>query len=221
MSSSLSMANRQVHERFIQLSTRERALILCSGILLVLFVGYLGFVEPLLINISKVQQTEKRQSLESLNLSAQISALEEQAKQDPNELINQKLQRFVEIDQGLEQKLAQLTHDLVPATLMPQLLEKILVKSNKLKLIELRSIAPQQMIGADKGETMQSKLYQHGVVLKLEGRYFDIQRYIAEIETLPWHFYWKKFDYTVTQYPLAQVELELYTLSTNHAFIGV
>jgi MSHA biogenesis protein MshJ len=221
MSSSFNMANSQLHERFVQLSTRERALILCSGIVIVLFVGYMGFVEPLLVNISKLQQTEKRQSLELLNLSTQISALEAQAKRDPNELLSQKLQRYVEIDQDLEQQFSQLTHDLVPATLMPQLLEKMLLKSTKLKLIELRSIPPQQMMGAAKGETLQSKLYQHGVVLKLEGRYFDIQRYIAEIETLPWRFFWKKFVYRVREYPLAEVELELYTLSTNQAFIGV
>ena len=221
MSSKFSLSHSYLHERFIQLSRRERLIILSAGILLVLFIGYVGFVEPLQINIDKVQQTQKQQRLELANLDGQIIALQEQAKQNPNELLQQKLRRYTEVDQGLAQRFSELTHDLVPANMMPQLLEKILLKSTKLKLIELQSIPPQQLLSAGKGEANQSKLYQHGVVLKLEGRYFDIQRYIADIETLPWRFYWKKFDYRVSEYPLAQVELELYTLSTNYAFIGV
>ena len=55
----------------------------------------------------------------------------------------------------------------------------------------------------------------------MEGRYFDIQAYLESIETLPWQFYWKKFSYRVIDYPMAEVEIELYTLSTSPAFMGV
>ena len=47
------------------------------------------------------------------------------------------------------------------------------------------------------------------------------RRILAELEGLDWRFYWKSFNYNVNEYPLATVELEIYTLSTNRAFIGV
>ena len=66
-----------------------------------------------------------------------------------------------------------------------------------------------------------SNLYRHGVAITIEGRYFDIQQFLQNVEQLGWRFYWKKFHYTVSDYPTASVELELYTLSTSKAFLGV
>ena len=92
-----------------------------------------------------------------------------------------------------------------------------------LKLIELQSIAPLPILLEKNMEDEEPKvgLYRHGVALVFEGNYFDIQQYLEKLESLPWHFYWKKFDYSVAEYPTASVELEIYTLSTNKAFIGV
>ena len=64
-------------------------------------------------------------------------------------------------------------------------------------------------------------LYRHGLMLSVQGSYFDIQNYLAKIEGLKWQFYWKRFNYVVADYPNALVEVELYTLSTSKAFIGV
>jgi MSHA biogenesis protein MshJ len=88
--------------------------------------------------------------------------------------------------------------------------------------VELRSIPPTPMLSTEaKGSDAELNLFRHGIMLTLEGEYFDIQRYLQKIESLQWQFYWKKFDYTVSEYPMAKVQLELYTLSTNKAFIGV
>ncbi len=92
-----------------------------------------------------------------------------------------------------------------------------------LKLNELRSIPPVPLLlqQTEKSDEPKAGLYRHGVTLIFEGKYFDIQQYLENLESLPWQFYWKKFDYIVGDYPTASVELEIYTLSTNKAFIGV
>jgi MSHA biogenesis protein MshJ len=103
------------------------------------------------------------------------------------------------------------------------MLESVLAGSKGLKLIELQSIAPTPILleRPEQGEEPKAGLYRHGVTLIFEGSYFDIQQYLEKLEALPWKFYWKKFDYLVGDYPTASVELEIYTLSTNKAFIGV
>ena len=104
---------------------------------------------------------------------------------------------------------------------MPEVLQKILERSSKLKVVKMSSIAPVRMmdINAASGESVN--LFQHGVSLVIQGQYMDILNYLEEIEELEWRFYWKRFDYLVDEYPVAKAEIELYTLSTNEAFIGV
>jgi MSHA biogenesis protein MshJ len=61
----------------------------------------------------------------------------------------------------------------------------------------------------------------HPIELVIEGRYLDVMSYLRELETLPWHFYWKKLDLNSTDYPLNRVRIELGTLSMDKDWIGV
>ena len=79
----------------------------------------------------------------------------------------------------------------------------------------------EQGSGEGKGESKQAGLYQHGVKLALQGGYFPIMQFLEKIEQSGWQFYWQGFEYQVSEYPTATLELEVYTLSTSEAFIGV
>ena len=56
--------------------------------------------------------------------------------------------------------------------------------------------------------------------MTFEGKYFDVIRYLTQIEALPVKYYWRNLNYQVTQYPWANIELELYTLGESKDFIG-
>ncbi len=62
-------------------------------------------------------------------------------------------------------------------------------------------------------------LYRHGLRITMTGSFFNIQAYLTRIEQLPKKFYWEVFDYQMQDYPTAQVEMEIYTLSINKEFI--
>ena len=64
-------------------------------------------------------------------------------------------------------------------------------------------------------------LYQHGIRLKLTGKYFQLRDYLTQLEAMPWKFFWKDFRYKIKEYPLGELEIELYSLSINEEFIGV
>lgn len=223
MSNVLANQIDEINTRFFKLSLRERGLIVIAGLALVLLGGYVTFIEPQL-KLAKMSQREAGSGQVALaELDQQIASLEQDLKADPNIPLRQRLSELTSQIASLDLKLDSHTQDLVPADKMPQLLERVLSKSDKLKLVILESIAPIQLLKADEQQNNQSKinLYQHGVRLVLEGSYFDIQGYLEQLETLPWRFYWRVFSYDVKEYPVAQVELELYTLSTSEAFIGV
>ena len=66
-----------------------------------------------------------------------------------------------------------------------------------------------------------SGVYKHGVVLKLRGDFFNILALIKALENLQWKFYWESLDYVVTDYPQAEIELRVFTLSSEEGLLGV
>ena len=64
-------------------------------------------------------------------------------------------------------------------------------------------------------------LYRHTIKLKLKGRYFHLRNYLSQLENLSWTFFWQKFQYQLLEHPLSELEIEIYSLSSNKEFIGV
>ena len=223
MSSDVSKQLEKLDLKFYALSLRERNLVVVAGLAFILLVGFVSFIEPPLINADRasVQILSRENVLREMD--QQIAQLENELRADPNIPLRQRLERIERQIAELDTSLDSFTQDLIPADKMPDLLDKVLSRSNQLKLVSMESIAPIQLLSAGDEAQMHNdiNLYQHGVRLILEGRYFDIQAYLEQLESLPWRFYWKVFSYDVVDHPDAKVELELYTLSTSTAFIGV
>ena len=179
-------------------------------------------MDPISLNSQKLQR-DITNSQKSLNgLAIQVDEILQSLANDPNNVLRERIQELETEIASIDNLLEEQTVNLVPANKMPQMLEKVLASSKGLKVIGLQSIPPipiLQNVQTELGDEIN--LFRHGVVLTLEGKYFDIQAYLEKMESLEWQFYWKKFDYSVSDYPVARVEVELYTLSTNKAFIGV
>lgn len=214
---------RKLSGKFHSTSSREQCLILICGLVVILLLIYTFLLEPLFKESEKLQQNRDNTQKEISTLEVQVAQLSEKLNSDPNEPVNTRIADLEREIQNITLQLETQTSNLVPANKMAGMLESVLAGSKGLTLIELQSIAPVPILlePAKEGEESKAGLYRHGVTLIFEGKYFDIQEYLQKLESLPWKFYWKKFDYLVGDYPTASVELEIYTLSTNKAFIGV
>jgi MSHA biogenesis protein MshJ len=214
---------RKLSIKFLKSSLREQLLILICGLVVLILLMYTLLLEPLLANLEKLQQNTVNGKKEISTLVAQVAQLTEKLEADPNTPVNARIDTLKREILMVTNQLEAQTDNLVPANKMARMLESVLANSKGLKLIELQSIAPIPILlePAAEGDESEAGLYRHGVTLVFEGGYFDIQQYLEKLESLPWKFYWKKFDYLVGDYPTASVELEIYTLSSNKAFIGV
>lgn len=223
MSSSLEKEYKKLSIKFLMVSLREQLLILFCGLVVVILIMYTLFLEPLLDDTKKLQKNSVSAENEISSLVDQVATLSDQLKNDPNDPVRERIDVLTRQIQNITEQLEVQTNNLVPANEMAGMLESVLTGSKGLKLIELQSIAPTPILleQPQEGEESKAGLYRHGVTLIFEGSYFDIQQYLEKLELLPWKFYWKKFDYLVGDYPMASVQLEIYTLSTNKAFIGV
>lgn len=227
----------KIDQKFYGFSVRERLLVVLTGLFLIGMLGFVLFVEPLLKQkdalTAQVQQKERQLA----SVQARLNALETELNADINAPFKQELSQLTEKKQALDNQFERYTRDLVAPETMPLLLENILSQSDAVTLVSLKSIEPTKLITATPKESNEMaeissgdavakagqsmNLYRHGVALTIEGRYFDIQQFLHNVEQLGWRFYWKKFHYNVSDYPTAKVELELYTLSTSKAFLGV
>lgn len=206
---------------FSQLTQREKVLTLISGLFLVFLCGFYWFIEPKQLELEALLRTVERQKVDLVKLESQIKAIEQELLQDPDEPLRKKLVKLEESIEKVDETLREQTVDLIPANKMPDVLQKILERSSKLKVVKVSSIPPVRMMDINAASGQNVNLFQHGVSLVIQGQYMDILNYLEEIEDLEWRFYWKRFDYLVDEYPVANAEIELYTLSTNEAFIGV
>jgi MSHA biogenesis protein MshJ len=223
MNNSFEQEYKKLSSKFLEVSLREQVLILFCGLVVVILMMYSLLLEPIFESSEKLQQNSKSADKEIRFLIAQVAELSDNIKTDPNGPVLERIALLKRQILNITNQLKTQTDNLVPANKMAGMLESVLAGSKGLTLIELQSIAPIPIsLGLpEEGEEPDAGLYRHGVTLVFQGNYFDIQRYLEKLESLPWQFYWERFDYLVGDYPTASVELEIYTLSTNKAFIGV
>lgn len=217
-----------VNQRYQGITHREKVLILLSGLVVIGMLGYTLLLETSLDNWQAGIKAEQ-------SLTKQIAELEEQERQlkqklsvDPNLALRQQIKRqradLLQIDEQLRQK----SVDLISAQQMASTLREILATSRHITLLGLESVPPVGVLLVDdKASAIDGKLvdsinlYQHGVKMKIQGKYFDILNFFKKVESLPTRLFWKNFDYQVGEYPQAEVEFDIYTLSTGKDFIRV
>lgn len=228
MSKGLKERYNTLFVQFLKITQREKLLILFSGVVVIIMLAYLLYIEPMSEKVTRDEQNISAQKNQIRSIQAQLEVSEYALRNDPNQQLAASLAKLTQRSQDLDMHLQQETVNLVPPTQMPMLLEKVLADSQGVTLVSMQSIPPTPVLSPGaKGTESEAdvendiNLYRHGLMLSVQGSYFDIQNYLAKIEGLKWQFYWKRFNYVVADYPNALVEVELYTLSTSKAFIGV
>lgn len=214
----MKQALNQWAEKFDALSQRERVMVAAAVIVVVGMTLYMP-LESLLLKRDALQRESKALVVENNISEQQIALYQQKLAQDPDEEYRARLtiltQQMADIDSQLTEQMV----DMVPAERMPAMLSELLVRIKGVKLQSFDSIAPTPLLAV--GEENKLNLYSHGIKLVLEGDYFSTVKFIEAVEAMPNKLYWKQLDYSVDQYPKANIVLELYTLSINEDFISV
>lgn len=206
---------QKLSDRFDMLTRREQWLILISGWVALLFVGFVVFVEPQMNALTSVKRQLVSVVNEITSSTNQVTLIERKLKADPNQDLERKIERLEQQNSDLNEQLQGRVASLVTPIQMSGLMEQVLQRSERLKLVSLESQSPVQLInGKDEG------YYIHPVRLTLRGRYFDVVSYLGQLEALPVKYYWRSLNYQVDKYPWADIQLDVYTLGESKDFIG-
>lgn len=209
-------------DKFMQLSLRERVMIVSASTLLMAYLLFSLVLEPsykmskqLQSQVLSTQQEKNLLMIDNLNLQGQLA-------KDPNEDVLQRIARAELALETSDDELSLFTSDLITSKEMAKVLRDVLAEADKVKLLTISSL-PVQTLQSDVNEVIESKgkfqIYKHGLRVTMRGQYFDVLNYLRIVEQLPKKFYWEVFDYKTADYPNAEVVMEFYTLSLNEEFI--
>ncbi|MGN1394748.1 MAG: hypothetical protein ACI4V7_12090 [Succinivibrionaceae bacterium] len=196
------------------MTMREKFLICLVGCTFFICPGYFSFIEPNFKVIDSKKTENKELSLSILSKQDELSVLSSRLTTDPNLMMRNEIAKLESEIEKLDEKYKKEAMDLIDSTIMVEVLAKFLDTDSSIKVKSLQSIQPKLLL-----KKHDVSLYQHGVRIHLVGKYLDILSYLTTLEQMKYRFYWDKLNYTVSEYPYADVEIELYTLSINKDFI--
>lgn len=226
-------------EKFNKTTPREQYLIIASGFVAVVFVLYSLFLDEPIQDIERYNQqiNNAQQDIDSKSNSIQV--LEQALREDPNIALKKELSQYQAKLGSVDEKLLALTSDLIDPIQMRYALIKLLKLQQGVKLLSFE-VLPAKAVTENKAESekldekdttvntsaeqsqpKQLRLYRHGIKIKLQGQYFELKDYLTQLESLSWKFFWQEFDYQLKAYPISELEIEIYSLSTSQEFIGV
>ena len=223
---------RKLSARFDALMLRERVLVLVGGVVGIALIFDSLALQPLEARKKRLegQIAEARQNIkvaEALVSTPDTGTEPDAVKRSYRDELTKRLA-------DVERNMQSLQSGLVPPERMAKVLEGMLSSSRGLRLISLRTLPPQRVetAGAASAAKPAAKgakpvpdsdrtVYQHSFELTLQGTYFDLYDYLAQVEKLPWQMFWGRISVNTEQYPRLRVTLLVQTLSLTKAWLIV
>ncbi len=162
---------------------------------------------------------------------------------DPDQADRARLQLIKQESVQLQTALRDMQKGLVAPEKMSVLLEDILKRNGRLRLVALKTISATSLNEPDQTESqlagkivaVQTKsanksaensgaikdVYKHGVEITLQGGYLDLMAYMTELESMPWQLYWGKVNLNAEAYPKVTLTLTLFTLSLDKKWLAI
>ncbi len=217
-------------EKLEAVTLRERLLVLLCGLAIIYMLAELLWLGPQQASLTQ-QRARLEQLTEQVNTNQQaVAQLQTSLSSDPDAPKKREIQHLQRQLDDIDKRLGDLSVGLVRSDQLATTLENMVVETGQLKLIKLETLPvtrlqlqlPQQVSDtSEQEEGSAAGVYKHTTAIVVEGSYFQVLKYLEALEGLEWRFYWESLSYSVKRYPNAQVEIQVYTLTTEEGLFGV
>lgn len=204
---------QQWAERFNQLQQREKILIWIGSLALTLWLLFVYLLEPGWRDISKAKQNAQSQQTQLQDSQVLAMQLREQLAVDQDKVYREQLEQLQKQQQLLNAQIQQSANHFIAAEQMVSLLQSVLQQSRNVQLVSLTTSAPLPVRLQGQAEDQPALLFQHELKLVVAGQFNTLLLVLKELEQLPWLVSWTALDYAVTEYPAAQMTIQLGTVS--------
>lgn len=209
----------QLKHKVDGLSVRERVLAF-SVLLLVVFTLF----DVVFFNRIRQQYLNLQSSLEKVDL-------QNRTKQSEIDIITRSIQegtgnnKMNEIE-SLQNKILeneaviiQYIDAVTPPEELISLLHGILHPAADFQLVKVSVDKPYKVVDVMQGEKIV-EAYKQDIHLHIRGTFFSIVDYLSFLEASNWVLFWSGFEYVVDRYPVADVKLHFYTMTTGVGVYG-
>ena len=218
--------------RFAALSERERAMLAVAAVALVIYVGNTLWLSPIYTRAENFAKQTAAQQKEFAKLQQQMAQLQAETAVDPNQAIRAQLAEAETQLQAINRQLASFEQSLVPPEKMAALLETLLRERRGVRLLSLKTLPAEALTAQDTagqnagGQPEATKasplsIYRHGVELKLEGNYLDLQACLADLEAQSGQLLWHRAQLQAGGERRSTLSLVIYSLSLDKSWMSL
>ncbi len=228
----------QMTQKFDAMRPRERAMVFAAGAVIIVGLGFVLVIDGAMTrhNAAVTNAAAQRSSLEQLQ--GQNAELSRILAQDPNAEGRKHVEQLQQQIGGYDSELHEVQQGLVPPNQMVKVLEDMLNRESRVRLVKLRTLPATALVerAADgtkpaatkpddaagkPGVPKKNLVYKHGLELTVEGNYLDLAEYQARLEKLPWRMFFARTSVNSVDYPRVLMTVTLYTLSLDEAWLVV
>lgn len=214
-----------ISAKVMAMSQRERVMVLVGMLALIWLLFDTMLITPSIQKQKLYRQEILAKQEEVANLQSQQASIMQSGKVDPD--AGNKA-RLVELQQKVAQmdtELRETQNELISPDRMPKVLKSLLQRDRQVKLVSLATLPVAGLMDGivadkEKGEPVVG-IYKHGFEITLEGGYFDLMRYVTDLEASPWRMLWGEINLQAGTYPQSSLKITLYTLSLDQAWLSI
>jgi MSHA biogenesis protein MshJ len=222
------------------LTLRERVIIFVMLAILLIVLLNAMLIDP---QFAK----QKRLSLQVQAEQEKIGLIQTEIRQtlatqsDPDASGRERLKTLKYEAGQMQTALLDMQKGLVSPDKMTVLLEDIMRRDGKLRMLSLKTLPVSTLAASISGDgntadktaaaaAVKNKaesasatgiVYTHGVEIVIQGGYLEMLDYITRLENMPWQLFWGKAKLNVEEYPKASLTLTLFTLSLDKKWLNL
>lgn len=212
-----------------QFSIRERMLLLITSICLLFLLWKALILEQINDIKDKVSNNMSKMQQQIASFQGQINQVATTLSLDPIVRLEEQIKKLYKENEELKNKLFNIKEKLISPPQMMLVLKKILDNKN-LEVVSLKNLPFTPILSTLEEKEQDDevkdesnlvfKVYKHGVEIVFKGSFFQIRDFLNEAENLPYKLLWEELEFSIIEYPLANVKIIIGALSINTALIG-
>ncbi len=213
---------KQYTRLFNAQSIRERGLIALSVLVVIGYLWWINIAMPWMQEIEDLQATNQRIARDIDNNRDTIRDTRQAIAAGIYQEKENQLARLSKDLEALEEQLQVTTIELIDPEKMFQLMNQLIYRDSRLKLLNLkrREVKP-AIPPINEEEVEEPGIYRHVLEMEFAGKYLDILRYMQNLELLDWKLLWDEIDIESDEYPKVTVKVVISTLSTRKEWVGI
>lgn len=204
-------------EQFIELTQREKIIILFAAVFLTGFAVFKLQIEPSLEDMEQLKKRSKTISSQLLSTNSQIADINSALQVDPNEKIKQEIEVIRAEIAKLENDLDKVMTEYIAPERMASALTRLLKGVEGVRIVGLTALQPETI--QHNSDLNLSSYYRHRFELEVEGDYFSLMKFVRTVSVNNKQFSVQNLHYQVGEHPTALMKLSLFTIGDNEKVI--